>query len=428
MSELQDCCKPCCPTVPLVNVPGTPGADAYTFISAAFTVPTVSSDVVVQVLNTAGLVVGGSYVITGPAHFTVAVINGPTTATLVFQDLTGDVNSGTVIQPGAAVVPTGQAGQAGLNGENGFATLTSSFVVPSAGNTVAVAVDNSSVLQVGQYVVTAGPANFIVTAIGSTTSVTLRFLSNTGDVTPGTSVTSGTALSPAAQSGVNAYTTLTSQITIPAVGTTVTAAVGNSQWMAIGQKVVIDGPATFSVSSKPTTTSVVLTFLGYIGDLAAGNTIANGATVSPAGTQNVSGGLASAVGSGTAYTLTGTPALLAQGTSSPSVTLPSKGTWIIFATALYPLVNSAGLYSITTLLQRTNNTPGAIANSSIGITIDAQNGGSNNGTDNEVVLPLFIYTTSTNGDIIQIWGSVAVTSGTAVPTCIQSGLYAVQIA
>lgn len=85
--------------------------------------------------------------------------------------------------------------------------------------------------------------------------------------------------------GTNAYTLLSADVVVPAVGANVTASVLDSIWMAIGQILVMDGPANFSVVSKPSASSVTLTFLGYTGDVAPASTIVSGSTVSPAGVQ-----------------------------------------------------------------------------------------------------------------------------------------------
>lgn len=88
--------------------------------------------------------------------------------------------------------------------------------------------------------------------------------------------------------GNNAYTTTAADFTVPAVGANVTISVVNSQWVALGQIVVIDGPASFVVLAKPSASSATLEFLGYTGDLSPGANVLSGATVSPAGQSNPS--------------------------------------------------------------------------------------------------------------------------------------------
>lgn len=93
--------------------------------------------------------------------------------------------------------------------------------------------------------------------------------------------------------GINAFSFVGGAgFTIPAIGATVGVTLDTSQWMVIGQIVVVDGPASFQVTAVPTDTSATLKFLGYFGDLAAGTAMAAGLKVSPAG---VSGTLVGAV-------------------------------------------------------------------------------------------------------------------------------------
>lgn len=92
------------------------------------------------------------------------------------------------------------------------------------------------------------------------------------------------AAGAAGTNGVNGFSTTTADFVLPAVNANVTANVDNSTWMAVGQAVVADGPATFQVVSKPTTTSVILKFLGYSLDLLTGTTISFPARIAPGGT------------------------------------------------------------------------------------------------------------------------------------------------
>lgn len=410
VSNPQACCYPPCPTVPPINVPGTPGADAYTFTTESFVIPDVNAQVVVQVLNTSGLTVGEPVLLTGPANFTVFAVNAPTTVTLTFNGYAGNLGPGSIITSGASVIPAGQQGIAGVAGQNGYGTTTSAFTIPSIGNTVVVPVVSSAMFVQGQYVVTPGPANFIVYAIPNSTSVTLQFLGNPTDAAPGVNVAAGSNISPAGEAGGNAYTELTAQITVPAVGNTVTANVLSTAWMTVGAVVVMPGPAHFSVTTILSATQVVLTFLGYINDVAPGNFIVNGSVVTPSGTQPFSStGLAS-YSSGAAYVMTAVDTQIAFGTSSPSVTLPAAGTWIISAQAVlsgnFPGTTSG---TITLHLQRTNNTIGPVGNSPQILNV---NGPLANYLDPVVPLPPLVYQTNTAGDIIQLWGSENNTGGT----------------
>lgn len=86
--------------------------------------------------------------------------------------------------------------------------------------------------------------------------------------------------------GINAFTISTAALTLPAANANVTALVGSSLWMAVGQ-IIISSDGTnlgnFQVVSFPGPTSVLLKWLDYPGDSATGTVIASNATFSPAG-------------------------------------------------------------------------------------------------------------------------------------------------
>ena len=105
----------------------------------------------------------------------------------------------------------GPAGTNGSNGINAFTTVTGGgFTVPAVGSTVTAPVANSGWCVVGQNVIVTGPANFLVTAVPSSVSVTLEFLGYPGDVAPTTVIAAGAELSPAGQKGgTTTYVTFT---------------------------------------------------------------------------------------------------------------------------------------------------------------------------------------------------------------------------
>ena len=91
--------------------------------------------------------------------------------------------------------------------------------------------------------------------------------------------------------GQNTYSLTTADFTVPAVNGTVTVSVDSTAWMVKGESVVIGqptgvvlanpGPASFTISSIVSSTSVTLTYLGNPGDVAAAATISQGAKVTP---------------------------------------------------------------------------------------------------------------------------------------------------
>ena len=177
-----------CP--PVIQIPGVAGSNAFAFVTANFTIPAIGSNVQIQLSNTAPFIAGEDIIIAGPANFQIVSVDNPSQITAKFLGLAGDLISGAVISIGAEVSPTGMPGTNGLAGNNGYATTTSNFTVPSVGSTVVVPVNYSVPFVVGEYAIAPGPANFLVTALPSPTQVTLQFLGNTGDVSPGATIAS----------------------------------------------------------------------------------------------------------------------------------------------------------------------------------------------------------------------------------------------
>lgn len=121
--------------------------------------------------------------------------------------------------------------------------------------------------------------------------------------------------------GQSAFTTLTNDLVVPAVGSTVGAAVGNSDWMVIGENVILDGPANFLVTAIPGSTSATLEFLGYPGDVAVGATISTGANVAPAGARG--GSTLHLVTKTDNYTATAFDDVILMNVDNKTVTLPT---------------------------------------------------------------------------------------------------------
>jgi len=226
--------------------------------------------------------------------------------------------------------------------------------------------------------------------------------------------------------GQNAYTTTTADFTVPAIGSTVTVNVVNSDWMANGQIVVADGPATFLVQAAPSSTTATLEFLGYTGDVSPGATVSSGSTISPGGVAGLASSL-SVYASGTAYAVTATPALAALGTTTPSLTITSPGTWAIFARARYDYAAAtfAAVRTVTTALRRTNNTAAYLTNATKDwktdiITLLTY-------TANDGPVPPVIYTTSNNNDVIELWTSISVVPSAGALNVVEAEIVAIKL-
>ncbi len=85
--------------------------------------------------------------------------------------------------------------------------------------------------------------------------------------------------------GINSFDVTTSSFVVPAIGNSVSILISDNSWVVVGQNLFVEGAGYFQVDSKYGTTVVTATYLDYNGNTNAGNTIAAGAGVSPAGTQ-----------------------------------------------------------------------------------------------------------------------------------------------
>lgn len=119
--------------------------------------------------------------------------------------------------PGVEGLP-GTNGTNGTNGVDGFTITTANFTVPVTGNTVTVAVLNSSWMVIGQTLIIGqgagavlanpGPMTCTVVSIPSSTTVQVRALGQAGDVPSGSTISSGAIVSTSGFGSVLATVTV----------------------------------------------------------------------------------------------------------------------------------------------------------------------------------------------------------------------------
>lgn len=95
---------------------------------------------------------------------------------------------------------------------------------------------------------------------------------------PGTDGAAGT-------NGLDSIDFLQSDLVVPAIGDSVGAIITNNERFTTGQNIFLEGAGTFNLTSKTGTTVVTLTYLNYVSNTAAGDTISAGAQLSPGGYQ-----------------------------------------------------------------------------------------------------------------------------------------------
>lgn len=120
---MSGCSSTCQPKIPS-STPGTPGKNAYTFLTASFTMPAISATVTVTVSNAGQFgnrwaAVGQVVFVEGAGHFTVTAIVGTNQLTLFNLGYPGNTSPTTTIGSGGYISPAGLIGVNGATGSNG---------------------------------------------------------------------------------------------------------------------------------------------------------------------------------------------------------------------------------------------------------------------------------------------------------------------
>lgn len=129
-----------------------------------------------------------------------------------------------------------------------------------------------------------------------------------------------------------------------------------------------------------------------------------------------------AYGAGTAYSLTNTAAAIDFGTTDPSVTIPSTGTYTISGAVnlFYNAATFAGNQSVTLKFRRTNNTAADLTNGAMVTTTQVITALTY--TYGVFRLPDITYA-ATAGDVITIFADVSATPGAGSLDAVASGTY-----
>lgn len=229
--------------------------------------------------------------------------------------------------------------------------------------------------------------------------------------------------------GQNAYTTLTATLTIPAIGANVTATVPNAYFLAFGQDVAIGsstiGVAHFKVAANvSSTTSVILTFLGYPGDAAPAAVLPIGSVVSPAGPWGLPDPLAVYGASGTATDLAVATGLITIGAIPITLIITTPGKYLLSARARldYWGCTFAATQLVTLKLRRTNNTAADVTNATAGFKTDVIT--LLDYTAGIVQLPTVLYTTAVATDSISLYGNIDVLPSAGAARIVQADFVA----
>ena len=116
----------------------------------------------------------------------------------------------------------------------------------------------------------------------------------------------------------------------------------------------------------------------------------------------------SAYSAGTIYSLTATPAAIDFGTTDPSITITSPGTYLIFSRVRtdYNAATFLAVRTATYKLRRTNNTAADLTNSTTALKTSIITALTS--TAETIDLPAVIYTTTNSDDVVTIFGDISV--------------------
>jgi hypothetical protein len=293
-------------------------------------------------------------------------------------------------------------GSPGAPGAAGFTFTTAYFTIPILNATVSIQVASTAFMTIGLNVFV-GDANFIVTGVNSLTSCTLQYIglhgsSNfPGDALPGTSVVSGSII-------VAGMGNVSTPIALADGGTGVTSLAAlatalNSQLSAIL------GGVPLPIVNGGTGGATIAAALAALGIAQTPTTV---------------------YASGTAYTLTASQALVAFGTTSPTITIPATGAYLLVAGARVDLVGAtfAANQTVSLKLRRTAAVAGDIANAVAAQQFDIVT--TKTYTTFRGDLPHVVFA-ATAADVIQLWGGLSATPSAGAVNVVEAWLIAIPL-
>lgn len=157
---MSGCSSTCQPKIPS-STPGAPGKNAYTFLTASFTMPTAGNFVTVTVSNAGQFgnrwaVVGQIVFVENAGHFQVEEVIGTNQLKITNIDYAGNATGGSTIASGGYVSPAGLRGIQGIAGTNGTAGTARLYEVLTEQSSVTI---SPSYAQLASFTI---PANTFV--------------------------------------------------------------------------------------------------------------------------------------------------------------------------------------------------------------------------------------------------------------------------
>lgn len=294
---------------------------------------------------------------------------------------------------GYIVIANANAGK----GANLYGDTTYGLHIDTPGNASSIQIDGSAfgVSSPVNFSSTTNAASSITGAlkIGNGTAATNVGI-GAGNINAGGNVTVGGNLA------VTGNVTLTNALTVANGGT--------------GQTTFTNGQLLIGNTTNNTLTKATLT-------AGAGITVTNGTgTITIANSASVAA--TETYGAGTAYTLTATPAAVDFGTTDPSITIATAGTYTISGQVnlFYNAATFAGNQTATLTFRRTNNTPANLTNGTVATTTQVITALTY--TYGVVRLPDISYTASA-GDVVTIYADISATPGAGSFQAVASGTF-----
>jgi microcystin-dependent protein len=236
---------------------GIVGQGAITTTSSAFTVPPVSGNSQVSVVNSTWIAPGMFVYLVGAGTFEVMSV--PSSTTVVLQNTGAYANAapGTIVPSGADMPCGGAIGAPGPQGSPGTSysayVISPGFTTPGAGSTVAIPVSITAGLSTGVNLYVTGAGFYSIVSVDSPTQVTATNMGISGNAPAGTVVAVNSNVAavgppgpvgsagPVGPIGPMSITTTTAPFTVPVVfaGTTITVVDGS--WLVPGEYIWIAG-------------------------------------------------------------------------------------------------------------------------------------------------------------------------------------------
>lgn len=225
----------------------------------------------------------------------------------------------------------------GNAGASAFTVVTTAFVTPAISGQIQIDVENSETFSIGQNIFVENSGYYVIVSLPSDQLMLIEYLDLPENTESGNNVPVNSKVSPgsvgtAGTDGSNAFTVTSANFTCPAIGAQETVSVADSTWMTVGQNVFVQTAGNFEVIAKPSSVTVTLEYLDYVGNTHATEVIASGSQVSPSGTQpditpslptaltdNTTGTASNTLAAGTGIFTLAIPITLAQITGSGDV-------------------------------------------------------------------------------------------------------------